>query len=90
MLDFFPWRDVVLPFASFDVDAGASGALVRDSDVWQSFLAGGCVVEIELGTEYEVCAAETTHGTESPEKALPSPFLPSLLVWDLVWDLLPP
>ena len=90
MLDFFPCRDVVFPFVSFDVDSAACGDPVRLSDVWQSFVTGGCCVEIELGTEVEDCVAETTDGTEGPGKARPSPSLPSLLVWDLVWDLLPP
>ena len=64
MLDFFPWRDVVFPFVSFEVDSDAGGDPVRLSDVWQSFVAGGCCVEIELGTEVEDCVAETTDGTE--------------------------
>ena len=81
---------VRIVFVTFDVDRDACGDPVRVSDVWQSFVAGGCDVEIELGTEVEVCDAETTDGTEGPGKAPPSPSLPSLLVWDLVWDLLPP
>ena len=60
-------------------------------DVVHPFVeAGVCDMEVELGTEVEVCDAETTDGTEGPGKAPASPSLPSLLVWDLVWDLLPP
>ena len=54
-------------------------------DVGQSFVeAGVCDIEVELGTEVEVCDADTTEGEGCSEGEAPHPSLPSLLAWDLL------
>ena len=50
-------------------------------DVGHPFVETGvCGTEVELGTEVEVCDADTTEGEGCSEGAAPHPSLPSLLV----------
>ena len=45
---------------------------------------GVCDTEVELGTEVEVCDADTTEGEGCSEGEAPQPSLPSLLACDLL------